>query len=169
MPSLKPWILAVVLAAVAVPTYLLAGLLVVTLGIGNETRFRSSAFRLERANRILRAQARGSASSLREATAAILPFGAHDAGWSYETGDDSWLVAIGKLSWRDDSGQHAAQWVFIYGLDWRWREHFIEAAAMGGDAASLTPSLESRGAVYGTPAHLSEIRETAGCPQCLWY
>ncbi len=137
------------LAAGSAACYQMAAVLVVAFGIGNESHFASHAFQLERANKLLELSGRPQADSLTKATEALLPPGARNASWSYDTGDDSWLCAIASLRWQTGTEWRRARWVIRYCADPLWREHFVEAAALDHEAKALTPRLYEREAIYG--------------------
>jgi hypothetical protein len=129
--------------------YWASALVAATFGLANDRHFSSEEFRLERANRLLVAAGKPRASSSHGAALALLPPDATDIAWSYEAADDSWLCSETSLHWRVGGEWHHAQWVMRYCADPLWREHFIEAAALNGEAHALTPVLARRGAIYG--------------------
>ena len=129
--------------------YWCTAIFVVGLGIGNQQHFRSEAFRLERANRLLAAIGKSSAMSADGAALALLPTGAADVGWWYEAGDDSWLCSVVSLHWHAGAEWHNAQWLMRYCADALWGEHFIEAVALNREAHTLTPLLARRDSIYG--------------------
>jgi hypothetical protein len=58
-------------------------------------------------------------------------------------------VTVATVTWNTPGTTHKAQWVIRYCLDWKWSEHFIEAASLNTEAEKLTPSSKARGAIYG--------------------
>ena len=141
-------VLLLAVIALLVLVYPFAGAFVVAMGVGNDAHFSSDQFRLERVNRLFPTTAVAH-SSLTSATSALLSASASDPSWQFDTGDDSWLVTVATLTWNQDGAPQKAQWVIRYCLDWKWGEHFIEAASLNDKAQKFTPSLSSRGAIYG--------------------
>ena len=137
------------MATVVVLIYPVLGTIIITFGVGNSYQFNSRHFQTERVKRLLPPGDLATVLSLEAATGKLLPTGASMPSWTFDTGDDSWLVSIATLKWNQAESPRKALWVIRYCLDWKWGEHFIEAASLNDEAHQLTPSLTYREAIYG--------------------